>query len=182
MPDYRRWYVPGGTYFFTVVTYCRHPFFKSPTERRLLGEVMREVRAEAPFQTVAIALLRDHLHAIWTLPPGDSDYSTRWKHIKTEFTKRWLEQGGYELPVSASRMARGERGVWQRRFWEHTALEEDDLEVRFDYTHYNPAKHGYVRRPWDWPYSSFRRYVELGHYPQNWGASPPPHLDGLDYE
>jgi putative transposase len=93
-----------------------------------------------------------------------------------------LESGGIELPVSPSRRSRGERGIWQRRFWEPTALEPDDLEIRFDYTHYNPVKHGYVRRPRYWPPSTFHRYVELGHYAANWGASEPQHLQGLDFE
>ncbi len=182
VPDYRRWYVPGGTYFFTVVTYHRHPFFRNPVARRLLGNVMRDVRKEMPFETVAIALLWDHLHCIWTLPPGDAEYSERWKQIKTGFTMRWLEMGGIELPVSESRKKRGERGIWQRRFWEHTALAEADVEVRFDYTHYNPVRHRYVGRPWDWPWSSFRRYVDLGDYPKDWGSSEPPNLRGLDFE
>lgn len=182
MPEYRRWYVPGGTFFFTLVTYRRYPFFRSNKARGLLGEVMRDVRTVSPFQTVATVLLWDHLHVIWTLPRGDSDYSTRWKQIKAGFTQRWLEGGGHELPVSASRKSRGERGIWQRRFWEHRSLEEDDLEVRFDYVHYNPVKHGYVKRPCDWPWSSFGRYVDLGHYVKNWGASEPRHLVGLEYE
>ena len=182
MPDYRRWYVPGGTYFFTLVTYRRYPFFRDKAARRLLGEVMRHVRGELPFEVVAIVLLWDHLHCIWTLPTGDADYSTRWKRIKGIFTQRWLETGGIELPVSPSRKARGERGIWQRRFWEHTTLEEADLEVRFDYIHYNPVKHGYVRRPWDWPWNSFRRYVSLGQYSKDWGSTEPPELSQLDFE
>lgn len=182
MPDYRRWYVPGGTYFFTVVTHRRYPFFKAPPARRLLGEVMRDARAERPFETIASALLWDHLHCIWTLPAGDDDYSTRWKMVKGEFTRRWLEAGGFELPVSPSRRSRGERGIWQRRFWEHATLEEADLQARFDYIHYNPVKHRYVKRPWDWPWSTFRRYVALGDYPRDWGSIEPPHLSGLDFE
>lgn len=182
MPEYRRWYVPGGTFFFTLVVYRRYPLFRSPVARRILGEVMRDVRRELPFETVAIVLLWDHLHSIWTLPTGVSDYSTRWQEIKGSFTKRWLEQGGIELPVSASRKARGERGIWERRFWEHTALTEADLEIRFDYIHYNPVKHGYVRRPGDWAWSSFQRYVELGQYPKDWGRTEPENLAGREYE
>ena len=143
---------------------------------------MRDVRCELPFETIAITLLWDHVHCIWTLPAGDADYSARWRIIKGEFTKRWLEQGGIELPVSFSRKARGERGIWQRRFWEHTNLEEDDLEVRFDYIHYNPVKHRYVRRPWDWPWCSFRKYANLGHYPKDWGITEPQQLSGVEFE
>jgi putative transposase len=135
-----------------------------------------------PFETVAMVLLWDHLHTIWTLPPGDDDYSTRWKKLKGKFTRRWLKAGGNELPRSASRKARGERGIWQRRFWEHTALEENDLEAHLDYIHYNPVKHAYVQRPWDWPFSSFRRYVRLGQYGEDWGTTEPAYLRRLDLE
>lgn len=182
MPDYRRWFVPGGTYFFTLVTHERYPFFKSDRACRLLGDVMRDVNAELPFKTVAVALLWDHLRCIWTLPSGVADYSTRWKKIKSDFTRRWLESGGLELPVGWSRRARGERGIWQRRFWEHTSLEETDLELRFDYIHYNPVKHGYVKSPWDWPRSSFRRYVAVNHYARDWASSEPSHLEGVNFE
>jgi putative transposase len=182
MPDYRRWYVPGGTYFFTLVSYRRHPLFERRTARGIFGEVLREIRAEMPFEILAIVLLWDHLHAIWTLPRDDDDYSTRWKKLKGKFTHRWLKAGGSELPRSASREARGERGIWQRRFWEHTPLEEDDLEAHLDYIHFNPVKHGYVQRPWDWPFSSFRRYVGLGQYGEKWGTVEPPHLCALDLE
>ena len=182
MPDYRRWYVPGGTYFFTLVTYRRHPLFQSAVAREILGQVLREIRAEQPFEVVAIVLLWDHLHTIWALPPGDCDYSTRWRKLKGRFTRRWLQAGGRELPVSASRRSRGERGIWQRRFWELTHLEAGDLEAHLDYVHYNPVKHGYVQRTWDWPYSSFHRFVELGQYGQNWGITEPDWISGLDLE
>ncbi|HUT90895.1 MAG TPA: transposase, partial [Thermoguttaceae bacterium] len=161
MPDYRRWYLPGGTFFFTLVCYGRRPLFGDPSVCALLGDVMRELRDELPFESIAACLLPDHLHAIWQLPAGDSDYSGRWKEIKSRFTERWLAGGGTELPVSESRRKRGERGVWQRRFWEHTIQDESDLEIRFDYVHYNPVKHGYVRRPWDWEHSTFRHYVAI---------------------
>ena len=182
MADYRRSYVPGGTYFFTVVTYQRTPIFRDATARDILGEVMRAVADETAFETVAIVLLWEHLHCIWTLPPGDQDYSTRWKRIKTEFTKRWMSDGGTELSVAPAKQKRGRRGVWQPRFWEHTIRDEADLEAHFDYVHYNPAKHGYVTCPWDWPWSSFRRYVEAGHYNTDWGRTEPSALKKLDFE
>ena len=101
MPDYRRWYVPGGTFFFTLVACDRHPLFENPIARRILGEVMREICDEMPFETVAIVLLWDHMHTLWALPPGDDDYSTRWKKLKSKFTRRWLQAGGQEMPRSA---------------------------------------------------------------------------------
>ena len=169
-------------FFFTLVCYRRRALFRDAAARVLLGTVMREVRDESPFKTVAACLLPDHLHAIWKLPTGDADYSGRWKEIKSRFTERWLAAGGKELPVSESRRKRGERGVWQRRFWEHMLRDESDLETRFDYVHYNPVKHGYVRRPWDWEFSTFRRYVAMGYYDKGWGETGPPNLAGLDFE
>jgi putative transposase len=179
---YRRWYVKGGNSFFTLVTYHRFPLFNDSGARRLLGDVMREVRSERPFETVAIVLLPDHLHAVWTLPQGEADFSSRWKEIKQRFTERWLASGGREMPVTPSQRRRGNRGIWQRRFIEHLIRDEDDLERHCDYVHYNPVKHGHVARPWDWMESSFRRFVELGQYEWDWGRSEPESIQGLDYE
>jgi REP element-mobilizing transposase RayT len=121
-----------------------------------------------------------HLHAVWALPPGDEDFSSRWKRIKADFTERWLASGGAEMRVTPSQARRGNRGVWQRRFMEHLIRDEIDLERHCDYIHYNPVKHGLVARPWDWPYSSFRRFVSLGHYEPDWGRWQPQSLVTLD--
>lgn len=182
MSSYRRWFVPGGLFFFTVVTCHRYPFFRSHKTRELLGQAFRSVTQKQPFELFAIVLLWDHLHCLWKLPPGDSDYSTRWKAIKDHFTTEWPASGGHEEPVTLSQKRRGHRGIWQRRYWEHTVRDEDDLERRFDYIHFNPVKHGCVARAADWPWSSFHRYVDSGHYPMEWGRSEPSHLAGLDYE
>jgi putative transposase len=182
MPEYRRWYQPGGTFFFTVVTYERWPLFQNPSARSLLGSVMRSVSQESPVQTLAIVLLWDHLHCVWVLPHGDLDFSGRWQAIKSRFSTAWVEHGGSERQVTPSQKARGHRGLWQRRFWEHQVRDEGDLEHCCDYIHYNPVKHGYVSRPWDWPWSSFRRFVKEGHYPQDWGRSLPTNYRDLDWE
>ena len=163
-------YVPGGTYFFTLTTYNRRLLFRNERARELFGEKIREQAEEAPFRTVAIVLLWDHLHCLWTLPPGDKDYPGRWKRIKAEFTRDWLLGGGADMPVSRAKAARGRRGVWQPRYYEHTIEDETDLESHLDYLHFNPVKHDYVKRPWDWPWSSFRRFVEAGQYERDWGA------------
>lgn len=115
-------------------------------------------------------LLPDHLHAIWTLPPGDEDYSKRWAWIKKEFTKAWLAMGGTEQPQSLGRLHDGRRGVWQPKFWEHTLEDEDDFERHFDYVHYNPVKHGLVQYPYQWPWSTFHRWVKAGVYSRDWGC------------
>ena len=173
MSDYRRWYLPGATYFFTLITCNRQPLFWNSAGREVLGRVMREVCQEQPFSTRAIVLLPDHLHTIWTLPTGDCDYSTRWRKIKGRFASRWVDVGGLEVLPSLSRIAKGERGVWQRRFWERSVRDEVELERLCDYIHFNPVKHGHAGRPQDWPWSSFHRFVRSGDYSADWGRQLP---------
>jgi len=135
-----------------------------------LGKVMRDCFAQWPVTVNAMVLLADHLHAMWTLPSGDTEYPTRWAWIKKEFTKLWIAGGGSERVVSAGRKRQRRRGVWQPRYWEHTLGDEDDFERHFDYIHWNPVKHGYVSCPYEWPHSTFHRYVERGVYDQKWGC------------
>ena len=176
MSDYRRYFVPGGTYFFTVVTERRAPLFADERARVLLGDVMRKCAERHPLETIASVLLPDHLHVLWQLPPGDNRYSLRWNWIKRKFTVGWLALGGREQIRPRSRLRERRRGVWQRRFWEHVITDEVDLENHFDYIHYNPVKHGYVERPRDWPASSFHRWVAHGHYDIDWGAGYHPRI------
>ncbi|HEX8203955.1 MAG TPA: transposase, partial [Isosphaeraceae bacterium] len=135
MPNFRRDYVPGGMYFFTVVTDHRAPFLCQELARRILGTVLRECRERWPFQIEAIVLLPEHLHTILTLPVGDARYSTRWGWIKKEFTSRWLAAGCVEQPRTEGRRRDGRRGVLQPKFWEHTLRDERDFERHFDYIH-----------------------------------------------
>lgn len=149
MPNYRRYFVPGGDFFFTVNLLDRR--------RTLLTDniaALRKAYAYAAsrhsFETVAICILPDHLHCIWRLPPGDADYPTRWRLLKSHFSK--------SIPRSADRpegRRKGECGVWQRRYWEHAIRNEEDLSRHIDYIHYNPVKHGYADNPDDWPYSTW---------------------------
>jgi putative transposase len=182
MADYRRWYQPGGTFFFTLVTYERRRLFEDANARALLGSIMRSISQERPFETVAIVLLWDHLHCLWTLPAGDSDYSRRWSAIKSRFTQEWLETGGAEGRVTDAQSTRRRRGIWQRRFWEHLVRDETDLERCCDYIHFNPVKHGYVTRPLDWPWSSFHRFLSNGDYAPDWGRTQPATIDGSEWE
>jgi putative transposase len=171
MSDYRRYFVHGGSYFFTVVTERRARLFSDDRARKLLGSVMRRCLARYPVDVVAIVLLPDHMHAIWTLPSGDRDYPLRWRWIKREFTRSWLAIGGVEVAVGPAQRNERRRGIWQRRFWEHSIRDEDDLEAHFDNIHFNPVKHGYVNSTRDWPWSSFHRWVRSGHYPLDWGRT-----------
>lgn len=170
MPNYRRYLVPGGTYFFTVVTASRARILTSQNARSLLRSAFRLVRSESPFRLDAIVLLPEHLHAIWTLPPTDSDYSSRWGKIKKSFTQSYLAAGGHERTTSRGMQRQRRRGVWQPRFWEHMIRDETDYERHLDYIHYNPVKHGHVKCPKDWPYTSFHRWVRANVYPKDWGC------------
>jgi len=172
MPQYRRCRLQGGTYFFTVVTHQRQPFLCDEAARTLLREVMQSCYLRWPTRMDAVVLLPDHFHVLWSLPPGDSNYSARWGWLKKEFTKRWLAAGGAEGGCSESRRENRRRGVWQRRFWEHVIRDERDFGRHMDYIHYNPVKHGLTQRAGDWPWTSFHRCVRAGLYPPDWGCGP----------
>jgi putative transposase len=170
MPNYRRARVAGGTFFFTVVTDRRRKLFADPAARTLLGSIFRRCQLRWPFEMSAIVLLPDHLHTIWSLPPGDADYSKRWGWIKKTFTSHWLRRGHTETRITRGRERERRRGVWQPRFWEHTIETDEDYDRHFDYTHYNAVKHGYVTCPSAWPHSSFHRWVRTGVYPPDWAC------------
>lgn len=182
MAKYFRKKVAGGTFFFTVVTDSRRPIFGSPQTREMLRDAILHIRQQHAFSQEAFVLLPDHLHTIWTLPDDDDDYSTRWARIKEHFTRAYLRADGVESPLSSSRIAHRERGVWQRRFWEHTIRDEDDFERCFNYIHWNPVKHGYVKRVKDYEWSSFHRYVRLGAYDSHWGEAEAPDVPGAEWE
>ncbi|HEY8506461.1 MAG TPA: transposase, partial [Gemmataceae bacterium] len=137
MPRFRRSFVPGGTFFFTLVTEGRSELFLEGFARALLRRVIKECRARWPFAIDAMVLLPEHLHSIWTMPLDDWNYSRRWGWIKKEFSKRWLRAGRRELPISPAQRQEPRRGIWQPRFWEHTIRDESDLERCFDCIHYN---------------------------------------------
>ena len=150
MSDYRRFFVPGGTYFLTVVTYARRPILTTDHGRLFLRQAIESVRQQHPFSLVATVLIPDHWHLVMQLPPGEGRYSLRMKQIKAAFSDSWLAAGLPEANVTESQSRRGERGIWQPRFWEHTVRDEDDLERCVDYIHWNPRKHRLVQRVRDW--------------------------------
>lgn len=173
MPEYRRVYRPGGTYFLTVVTYRRRRLFADAANVERLRAAVRAVRAERPFDIEAAVVLPDHAHFLWTLPTGDSDYSTRIGRIKVLFTKSlraegWDVEVGDAHPASTSRTKHRDADVWQRRFWEHTIRDESDYENHFHYIHFNPVKHGLVTCPHQWDASSFGHWVGRHIYDRDW--------------
>jgi putative transposase len=164
MTNYRRARFCGGYYFFTVVTYKRRPFLVDDLSRVCLRSAWRSVQRDRPFELVAFCLLPDHLHCLWRLPEGDNDFSQRWMLIKKGFTRRYLKASGLESGQSLSRETKRERGIWQRRFWEHQIRDEKDLHRHVDYIHCNPVKHGLVDIVEDWPWSTYHRFVREGYY------------------
>jgi putative transposase len=165
MTDYRRYRLNGGTYFFTVNLADRNRVLL--TERiDTLRESFRVVKEAHPFEIDAIVIMPEHLHTIWTLPDGDDDFSQRWRQVKSAFSREIAK----EEPISKSRLRKQERGIWQRRFWEHAIRDEEDFRRHVDYIHFNPVKHGYVQTVADWPYSSFHRYVRLGILRKEWAG------------
>jgi putative transposase len=164
MPNYRRANVKGGVFFFTVVLADRSSTLLVEEIDRL-RRAYRLVRERRPFETIAICILPDHLHALWALPENDADFAARWSLIKSTFSR------GMEVrPRSQSQLSKREKGIWQRRYWEHAIRNDTDLDRHVDYIHFNPVKHGHVTRVIDWPHSSFHRFVERGWPASDWGG------------
>lgn len=162
---YRRAQTAGATYFFTVnLANRRSDLLVQHIDE--LREVTRIVKRTHPFAIEAMVILPEHLHAIWKLPENDADYPMRWSLIKSSFS-RGLEK---TESIRASRLKKREREIWQRRYWEHQIRDEWDFEKHVDYIHYNPVKHGYVKRPIDWPFSTLHRYVQTGVLPEHWAS------------
>jgi len=166
MVNYRRNFIPGATYFFTVALEDRR---RDTLTKNILAlrQAFRTTRSERPFQIDAIVVLPEHLHAIWTLPSSDSDFSGRWRRVKSLFTHHLRRAGESFDP----RDGRGFR-LWQRRFWEHTIRDLRDYARHVDYVHYNPVHHGYVKIAALWPYSSIHRFIRRGTITADWGATP----------
>jgi len=166
MPNYRRNRIPGATYFLTANLRDQRSRLLV-TEIETLREAVRAVRRQAPFHIDAWVVLPDHMHCLWTLPEGDSDFPGRWRRIKTAFSK--------SLPGNAegtgAGLRKGERGIWQRGYWEHTIRDDRDYAAHMDYIHFNPVRHGFTEALTDWPFSSFRRCVAAGLYPNDWLGS-----------
>lgn len=165
MSRYRRAKIEGGTFFFTV-TLADRSVDLLVRYVDLLRWAYGSVQQRYPFETIAICILPDHLHAIWSLPAEDSDFPRRWNFIKGNFS-RSLSAAPSRSP---SKIAKREKGIWERRYWEHVIRDEADLVRHVDYIHFNPVKHGLVSRVCDWPHGSFQDYVARGMLPLDWGG------------
>jgi putative transposase len=178
MSRYRRSNTPGASYFFTVVSYRRRPILCEAPVRVALRHAILEVRARRPFSIDAWVLLPDHLHCLWTLPPGDADFSTRWSLIKRRVSILCGRHYRRAEWLTASKKKHRESTLRQRRYWEHQIRNDVDFARHVDYIHYNPVKHGHSRTPQEWPYSTLHRYVETGLIPADWAA----HVVPIDEE
>jgi putative transposase len=164
MRTYKRIKIPGGTYFFTLTLAERQGNDLLVRYISALRTAFRQTLADHPVAIEAVVVLPDHLHCLWRLPPDDDDFPTRWRLIKSRFSRQ-IPPGER---ICASRARRAERGLWQRRYWEHVVRDEEDYRRHMDYIHFNPVKHGYVDDPRDWPYSSLHRLIARGVYDKDW--------------
>lgn len=170
MSNYRSLYQENGCYFFTLVTHKRQAMFQGDATISLLRQAFRRTMQKRPFNLTAIVILPDHLHCIWQLPQGDADFSTRWKILKTLFTKAYKLSNSCHQPI------------WQPRFWEHLIRDDRDMKNHLDYIHYNPVRHGLVKKPMDWQQSSFPHFVKAGLYPPDWGEEVTKQIIDMDLE
>jgi putative transposase len=168
----------GTTFFFTLVAYRHRTILCDDMIRAALREAIRAVRTMHPFTIDAWVLLPDHMHCIWTLPPGDTDFSQRWSQIKRRVSVACGRR--YRVRGSDAADARGESTIWQRPFWKHRIRNEVDMQTHMDYIHFNPVRHGYVNSVAAWPYSTFGRLVRAGIYAEDWGGTAA--LQRLDLE
>ena len=171
MSNYKRIYLPGRSYFFTVVTANRWDLFSKEKNVQLFKAALRYVQMRKPFKIEAICILPDHLHCIWIMQ-DDCNYSVRWQMVKTHFSRQFrFENPGFK-----------QNKIWQPRYWEHMIRNQDDLHRHIDYIHYNPVKHGLVKSVKDWRYSSFCKFCEQGWYEGGWGDGEPKSVVSLHYE
>ena len=164
--NYRRSFVEGHSYFLTVVTHQRNPILIDNIA--LLRESFQESKRRYEYVIDAIVVLPDHFHIILT-PEKSNTYPDIMKVVKQHFSKNCDEKYYRHLFQSKSREDKGYKPIWQKRFYEHTIRDEKDYRLRIDYIHYNPVKHGLVKRVKDWKYSSFQKFVENGYYSDDWG-------------
>lgn len=182
MPNYIRDKTPGGTYFFTLVTYKRIPIFIDGKAVQLLKAAFSKVKSQYPFKISAIVVLPEHLHIIMEMNENDSDYSRRISKVKKEFGNEYLRYNAINPILSASLRARKERGIWQRRFWEHKIKSLEDYKAHIDYIHYNPVKHKLAESIADWRWSSYFKYRARGFYTDDWGSKAPADIKGAEWD
>ena len=163
---YRRANIKGGTYFFTINLANRKKTLLTDEFDKLRSS-FNHVKRYHPFLLDAMVVLPDHLHFMMTLPENDNDFATRLMLIKSGFSR----QITCNEKISLSRKSKRERGIWQRRYWEHLIRDENDFATHINYIHYNPIKHGFVDKASDWQFSTIHKFIKNGIKPTNWGSN-----------
>ncbi|MBU4352864.1 MAG: transposase [Nanoarchaeota archaeon] len=164
MPNFRRYYIPDAIVFITGVTRKRQHFLRAESDVNLLFETLRNVQLIHPFRLLAYVLLPDHFHWLMRVVSESGNFSEVMQSIKRNFTLNYKHAHHINTTLN----------IWQPRFWDHVIRNEHDLEKHFDYVHWNPVKHGYVRYPEDWPHSTYAHWLKLGYYGPEWGRGEEP--------
>jgi len=175
---YKRVFIQNSFIHVVVVAYQRKPILIKNVD--LLRESFKNAKLFFDFEIVAVCILPDHFHLI--LNPKDiNEYPKIITAIKYYFSKR-IDNVGVETPTYGYKN-KSEKGIWQRRYFEHSIIHEEDLNNHLDYIHYNPVKHGYVKAVKDWSFSSFHNFVKIKNYDENWGSFEDiKHIETLDYD
>jgi putative transposase len=182
MSNYLRDKTPGGMYFFTLVTYNRQPIFLIERNIRLFKKSLSEVKMTKSFKIVALVILPDHIHMILALPENDYDYSKRISLIKKSFGKDYGKYSPKSIALPKSAIKRNERGIWQRRFWEHKIRDDRDYLAHINYIHLNPVKHGLVDDIANWKWSTYFTFLKSGFYEKNWGKEVSQLILGAEWD
>jgi len=173
MPNFRRYYIPNATVFISCVTRDRYPYLQSEMDVDTFIETLSNVLEYHPFRILAHVILPDHFHWLMKVDDPDGDFSKVLHSVKRNFTLNYKKAHNIETPLS----------IWQSRFWDHVIRDEKDLENHFDYIHWNPVRHGYVSRPEDWSYSTYKDWMVKGFYDLGWGWSGEPEsITGMDLD
>jgi len=164
VPNFRRYYIPNAVVFITVVTHDRKPYLEPADDIELFWNTVRRVQTIHPFRLLAYVILPDHFHWLMRVDSESGNFSSILHSIKRNYTLNFKKAHSITIPFN----------LWQERFWDHVIRDERDLNNHFDYIHWNPVKHGYVKRPEDWSYSTYLHWLKRGYYELGWGYDNEP--------
>ena len=165
MSNYIRDKTQGGCYFLTFNLLDRKSSLLLTHIDKFRDAYAKTIQHHQ-FKLDAMVVLPDHVHIMITLPPNSDNYAVIVASIKSQFSR----QINKTEAITLSRQAKRERGIWQRRFWEHRIRDDADYRQHMDYIHHNPVKHGYVTNPQNWQYSTLHKLIKKGVYPADWGT------------
>lgn len=182
MSNYRRLFIQNAYLFFTITTNNRQPILIDNIE--LLRESFKRAKRTYNFKIFASVILPDHMHLI-IIPEHIDEYPKIIFAVKYHFSRN-INFGGLGNPpysLSESKIKKKEKGIWQRRYYEHTIIDDEDLCRHLDYIHYNPVKHGCAKNVRDWEFSSFDKFVKISNYDINWGSQKDvKHIATMEYD